>query len=210
MSKGGYHKEQHTGEELTARQKDWIDKLRSAVAKHPESKRAAAIYLRVSDDTLTSWIKFFTGRRDWPAVVPPRFDEMKVRAPTSAYKRFVWGQQEFANAEECKVLKEQAQSWLDKMGGTLADLAAAAYIPEAQLQALFERGVLSAYTAKVMARAFKGDRIWTPKRLSDAELEQRKQAVEQERAERERRLLEEERTKYGLKRLARPLSRMIV
>jgi hypothetical protein len=210
MGAGGYHKQQHNGEELTARQKDWIGKLRSAATRHPDNRRAAAKYLKVCDDTLLSWVKFFTGKRDWPAVIPPRFDKMKVRTPTSAYRRFVWGQKEFATPEECTVLKEHAQRWMDKMGGTLTALANAAYIPEAQFRALFENEAVSAFAAKAMLRAFKGDRIWTPRRLSDAELEQRKQAVEDERAERERRLLEEERVRYGLTRQFRPLSRMIV
>lgn len=203
---GRHYKEMHRGDTLTSVQRAWLDKIRRAAKLYPANRKQAAGYLGVRPDTFLSWLRFFTGKRDWPAEISPEFDQMEVIEPPTHR----WTKDTPAPPDECQRLKQVVDEWLVKVGMPISALASITFIPEAILTELVRHQTITAYSAHILDRAMRGGRVWSPKPVTDYDIELRKRAVEQEREERERRLLEEERVKYGLRRQAKPLSRMPV
>lgn len=198
-------RERHKGDTLTPKQKEWMHRVRLASAERPKNKSAGAIYLGVSLDTLHKWVWFFTGSGKWPAKISSRFDLMPIVELTKEER-----QARVATRAECRQLQDQVRDWLERTQLPLCELARLAFISDVQITSLMQQCEMSLHAATALARSFRGNKIWYRALLSDAEIEARKTAVEQERRERERRLLEEERIKYGLTRQFKPLSQMLV
>ena len=208
MSKAGRDAPRaHSGNTLTARQKEWVSKLRAAATQRPRSKAAAARYLGVNIGTFEKWVWFFSQSRNWPIVIDPKFDRMRVEAHDGRHRE---DKPDLATPEQCQQLLQQVADWMLKMGQSYLDLARLACVPETQIQSLMSNHTMSAYSASILSRALRGRKVWIPIALSDAEIERRKEAVERERREREAALLEQERTRYNLIRQWKPLSRMVV
>jgi hypothetical protein len=189
---------------LTPEHRQWLLRMCDAAVNGCRSRAEAAEQIGVTIPELDEWLMFLTCRTSWP----PRFDSGVFQKPVrneevAVSEESKWLDQ-LLSLEESDSLRGKVFEWMRQHDVPVQSVPYACRASSKKVSAFLQGDTCDAYVAgalrKMLGAKPKKRSTWKDEPIIAVDLHR----------QREMQLLEEERRKYGLKKIGKPLSSMPV
>lgn len=189
---------------LTPEHRQWLLLMCDAAANECRSRFEAAKRIGITIPELDEWLMFLTGRTSWP----PRFDSGVFQKPVKQEEIKISAEakwlDELLPLDESDKLRRDVATWMKEHDVPLQSVPYVCRASSKKIMAFLQGDTCDAYLASALR-----EMLGVKPRRKNTWMERQVDAAEA-RKQRELELLEEERRKYGLKKIGRPLSSMPV